>query len=215
MGESETPDDEWVTAMATIEPKTGTEADETLTRRTVPSRASFTVDDLLEFPDDGNRYELFDGSLLVSPAPTPLHQHAIFQLQMILHRASPPHLLVYSAVNVRASDRDFYIPDLVVVPTERGQSVQLMFAPEDVCLAVEVVSPSTRIRDRATKAAAYAAAGIPSYWRIELDEGPQLYVYELEDDSYRGPSAHEAGTKVSLSRPFPVIFDPADLIAYP
>ncbi|MFC7588440.1 hypothetical protein ACFQYP_35580 [Nonomuraea antimicrobica] len=50
--------------MATIEP--------TDTERTVlPGRPPFTVDDLLNFPDDGNRYELFNGSLLVSPSPTP------------------------------------------------------------------------------------------------------------------------------------------------
>ncbi|PRX64293.1 Uma2 family endonuclease [Nonomuraea fuscirosea] len=215
MGESETPDNEWVTAMATIEPKTGTAAEEPTTRRTVLYGAPpFTVDDLLKFPDDGNRYELFNGSLLVSPAPTPQHQDAIFLLQTILHQAAPPHMKVYSTVNVRASDSDLYIPDLVVVPKERARSVRLMFAPEDVRLAVEVVSPSTRTRDRAIKATAYAAAGIPAYWRVELDEGPKLYVHELDDDSYRGPTAHEAGAKVSLSQPFPVIFDPADLTDY-
>ncbi len=61
MGEGETPDTEWVTAMATIEP----------TERTAFPAAPFTVDDLFNFPDDGNRYELFNGSLVVSPAPTP------------------------------------------------------------------------------------------------------------------------------------------------
>ncbi|MEO3888931.1 Uma2 family endonuclease [Nonomuraea sp. B5E05] len=201
--------------MATIEPKSGTAADEPTTRRTVlPGAPPFTVDDLLRFPDDGNRYELFNGSLLVSPAPTPLHQDAIFLLQTILHQAAPPHLKVFSTVNVRASDKDFYIPDIVVVPKERARSVKLMFAPEDVLLAVEVVSPTTKIRDRATKAAAYAAAGIPTYWRVELDEGPALYVHELDEGSYRGPSTHQAGDKVSLSAPYPVSFDPADLTDY-
>ncbi|MBF8194476.1 Uma2 family endonuclease [Nonomuraea sp. K274] len=195
------PDTGQVTAMATMEPA----------GRTAFPHAPFTVDDLLKFPDDGNRYELFNGSLVVSPAPTPLHQDTIFLLQTILHQAVPSHLKVYSTVNVRVSDKDFYIPDLVVVPRATAKSVKLMFAPSDLLLAVEVVSPSTKLHDRGMKAAAYAA-GIPAYWRIEPDEGPTLYVYEIDGDTYSGPTAHKAGTRATLSSPFPVSFDPADLI---
>jgi Uma2 family endonuclease len=186
---------------------------EPTTRRTVlPHPAPYTVDDLLKFPDDGDRYELFNGSLVVSPAPTPLHQDAIFLLQTILHQAAPSQMKVFSTVNVRASDSDFYIPDIVVVPRDRANVVKVMFAPSDVLLAVEVVSPSTKTRDRGTKAAAYAAAGIPAYWRVELDEGPTLYVYKLDGETYKGPTAHKAGTTAALAAPFSVSFDPADLI---
>ncbi|WP_344482906.1 Uma2 family endonuclease [Nonomuraea monospora] len=174
--------------------------------------APFTVDDLLEFPDDGHRYELFNGSLLVSPAPTPPHQDAIFVLQMILHQAKPPHLKVFSTVNVRASDIDFYIPDLVVVPKIAARNTKLMFRPSDVLLAVEVVSPSTKSTDRRLKPEAYAAAGIPSYWRFESSPGPELHVYELDGGAYSEPSVHKAGTTVTLSAPYTVSFDPADLI---
>jgi Uma2 family endonuclease len=202
VGEGEAPDTEWVTTMATIEP----------TRRTAFPSAPFTVDDLLRFPDDGNRYELFNGSLVVSPAPTPLHQDAIFRQQKILHQAVPSHLKVLSTVNVRASDKDLYIPDLVIVPRQRVREVRLMFAPADVRVAVEVVGPSTKTRDRGTKVQAYAEAGIPAYWRIELAEGPTLYVYELDEDTYRGPVAYKAGTVATLTTPCSVSFDPADLI---
>jgi Uma2 family endonuclease len=203
VSEGENLDTEWVTAMA-IEPTT---------RRTVlPGAPPFTVDDLLKFPDDGNRYELFNGSLVVSPAPTPLHQRAIFRLQRILDDAAPPELEPLSTVNVRPGDKDFYIPDLVVVSVGAADSVALMFAPDDLLLAVEVVSPSTKMHDRATKAAAYAAAGIPLYWRVEPDEGPTLYVYELDGDTYKEPIAHKAGTTITLSAPYTVSFDPAELI---
>jgi Uma2 family endonuclease len=186
---------------------------EPTTRRTVlPGAPPFTVDDLLKFPDDGNRYELFNGSLVVSPAPTRLHQDVIFLLQTILYRAAPPDVKVYSTVNVSGSDRDFYIPDLVVVPREAAKSAGLMLPPSDLLLAVEVVSPGTKVFDRGVKAAAYAAAGIPVYWRIEPNEGPTLYVYELDGDAYKGPISHKAGVPVTLSSPFPVSFDPADLI---
>jgi Uma2 family endonuclease len=190
--------------MATIEP--------TARRKIVLPAPPYTVDDLLKLPDDGNRYELFNGSLVVSPAPSPLHQDVIFLLQTILHQAAPPDLKVYSTVNVRASEKDLYIPDLVVVPRVRAKAVGLMFTPSDVLLAVEVGSPSTQARDRGLKTEAYAAAGIPIYWRIEPSEGPTLYVYELDGDAYKAPTAHKAGTAVSLSLPYPVSFDPADLI---
>ncbi|TMR92301.1 Uma2 family endonuclease [Nonomuraea basaltis] len=190
--------------MATIEPTPG--------RTFLPGARPFTVDDLFKLPNDGNRYELFNGSLVVSPAPTPLHQDAIFRLQMILHQAMPAHLMVLSTVNVRASDKDFYIPDLVIVPKVVARSVRLMFKPSDLLLAVEVVSPSTKAHDRGLKSEAYAMAGIPIYWRVEPDEGPTLYVYELDGDTYRGPAAHKPGTTVTLSSPYPVTFDPADLV---
>ncbi|MDF2712852.1 MAG: Uma2 family endonuclease [Nonomuraea muscovyensis] len=205
MGEGEIRDNEQVTAMATTEPTTG--------RTVLPGVPPFTVDDLLKFPDDGNRYELFNGSLLVSPAPTPLHQLAITELLYALRRASPPDLAPLTTVNLRVSDKDYYIPDIVVVPKASVESVPLMFSPSDIRLAIEVVSPSTQGRDRALKANAYAAVGIPSYWRIELAEGPALHVYELDGKAYGPPVAYKAGTVVTLQQPYTISFDPADLIA--
>ncbi|MCA2181767.1 hypothetical protein LDL08_36950 [Nonomuraea glycinis] len=51
-----------------------------------------------------------------------------------------------------------------------------------------------------------------TYWRIELDEGPTVYVYELDGDSYGAPSAYKAGTVATLAMPYSVSFDPGDLI---
>ncbi|MGV9382718.1 Uma2 family endonuclease [Nonomuraea sp. NPDC003707] len=187
--------------MATIEPA----------GRTAFPSAPFTVDDLLEFPDDGNRYELFNGSLVVSPAPMPLHQRVINRLTRILEDAAPPGLEALSYVNVSPGPKDLYIPDIVVVPESATESVGLKFAPSNLLLVGEVVSPSTGMYDRTLKAAAYAAAGIPLYWRVEPD-GPTLYVYELEGDSYKEPVAYKAGAMVTLSSPYAVSFDPADLV---
>ncbi|MFI7125017.1 Uma2 family endonuclease [Nonomuraea sp. NPDC050153] len=200
MSEGEIPDTWWVTAMATIEPTTR--------REIVIPAPPYTVDDLLEFPDDGNRYELFNGSLLVSPSPTSPHQRAIYRLQRILDDAAPPELEPLATVNLRVTDKDYYIPDLVIVPADMDQ---LMYSPEDLQLAAEVVSPSTKMRDRVLKIDAYAAAGIPNYWRIELNEGPTLYAYELNGDTYDPPTAYKAGQVANLTTPFPVSFDPGDL----
>ncbi|TDE49744.1 Uma2 family endonuclease [Nonomuraea mesophila] len=199
--------------MATIEPKSESAADEPTTGRTVlPGAPPFTVDDLLEFPDDGNRYELFNGSLLVSPSPAPPHQRALYRLQRILDDASPPELEPLSTVNVRLTDKDFVIPDLVVVPEEASETVGLMFSPADLLLAVEVGSPSTIMVDEGTKAILYAKAGVPSYWRIELANEPTLYVHELNGDTYDPPVAYKAGDVAHLTTPFAVGFDPAELV---
>ncbi|MFI9561332.1 Uma2 family endonuclease [Nonomuraea endophytica] len=187
--------------MAVIEP--------TETSTVLPGKPPFTVDDLLRFPDDGNRYELFNGSLLVSPAPLPLHQRAIRRLELLLEEFAPPTLEPLSTVNLRVTEKDFFIPDLVVVPTAVVEANELMFAPADILLAVEVVSPSTRARDRTFKTAEYAKAGIPTYWRIEPEA---LYVYTLEDGSYAGPEVYKAGEVAQLSTPYEVAFDPGDLV---
>ncbi|MEV4185592.1 Uma2 family endonuclease [Streptosporangium canum] len=186
---------------------------ESTTRRTVlPGEPPFTVNDLLRFPDDGNRYELFNGSLLVSPSPTPLHQRAITRLLRILEDAAPPEFECLPEVNLRVGPRDFFIPDLVVVPTETVDETELMFAPEAVLLAVEVVSPTTQARDRHMKRSAYASAGISFYWRIELSEGPSLHVHELAGEEYKPAEKHEAGKTATLFAPFEVSFDPAVLL---
>jgi Uma2 family endonuclease len=188
-------------------------ATEPTTARTVlPGVPPFTVDDLLKFPDDGNRYELFNGSLLVSPAPTSLHQLAITYAMDILLRAAPPDLVPLTTINLRVTDKDFFIPDVAVVSKDAARTVGLMFSPHHIRLAVEIVSPSTKLRDRALKTETYAAAGISTYWRIELDEGPTVYVHELDGESYPTPTAYKAGTAVSLTTPYPLTFDPGDLI---
>ncbi|MFC4059646.1 Uma2 family endonuclease [Planomonospora corallina] len=194
--------------MATTEPVTEPKDERTV----LAGRPPFTVDDLLRFPDDGNRYELFNGSLLVSPSPVPLHQLAIARLLRILEDAAPLELQPLPEVNLRVGPRDFFIPDLVVVPAETVEANELMFRPQDVLLAVEMVSPSTQGRDRHLKRSAYAEAGIPLYWRIELDEGPALYVHELADGEYKPADKHEAGETAALTAPFEVAFDPAALL---
>ncbi|GAA3033517.1 hypothetical protein GCM10017559_71110 [Streptosporangium longisporum] len=73
-------------------------------------------------------------------------------------------------VNLRVSDRDFS-SRLVVVPTETVEETELMFAPRDLLLAVEIVSPSTRARGRSPQEGAYARESYSVYWRIERPTG--------------------------------------------
>src|SRR3954452_25568565 len=95
----------------------------------------FTVDDLVDLPDDGRRYELIDGVLLVSPAPTWAHQEMVAALYRLLHAHCPPDLrVVIAPFGVRTSDSNEVQPDVVVARYVELTNATLPVAP---LLAVE------------------------------------------------------------------------------
>ena len=171
----------------------------------------FTVDDLDAFPDDGRRYELVDGVLLVSPAPRPRHQIVLAELVHALAAACPSDLYVLPApVDVRRGPRTSVQPDVMVV---RRDSIELDAAAVDPpLLAVEVLSPSTRDVDQGLKRLTYARLGIPSYWVVEPLE-PSLLALELRGGAYEEAGRGRGDEPVSLGRPFPVTLVPQQLLA--
>ena len=86
------------------------------------------------------------------------------------------------------------------------------FPAGDLLLAVEVTSPSSRSLDRIIKPAALAEAGVPHYWRADIEGQPYIEVYELDGQAYRLAHTLRAGTATRLERPFPVEVDPAILV---
>ncbi|GAA2205322.1 Uma2 family endonuclease [Nonomuraea monospora] len=178
----------------------------------LPGKPPFSTDDLLQFPDDGNRYELCNGSLLVSPPHTVRHQVTLKNALFVLEDAATNDLVTLMQVGFRASDADCYIPDFVVMPRDAAFSTEPMASPHHILLIGEIVSQATSKQDRGLKPLAYAEAGVPTYWRVEPDEGPTLYVYELDGGAYKPPTAHKAGTVAKLTKPFPVSLDPAQLL---
>ncbi len=169
-----------------------------------------TVADLERTPDDGCRYELDDGVLVVSPAPTDLHQLAVTRLSVILTVACPPEFVVLSGPGVSISEFQYRIPDLVVMRRE-------WFGREDqvrpLVLAVEVASPRTRVYDRNRKKDVYEKFGIASYWIVAPDKDrPALTAFELRDGRYE-EVAQVAGDEVfETVRPFPVSVVPSRLV---
>ncbi|MCU1673446.1 MAG: hypothetical protein JWN77_1559 [Frankiales bacterium] len=133
--------------------------------------------------DNGERFELVDGALVVTPPPDNRHQAIARRLFRQLDAQCPPHLEVVYEVAVRVG-RSGRVPDLAIVRADAPIARGLGYAASDVLLAVEVVSPSSHTNDRITKPAQYAAAGIPSYWRIETDEPPELVAMRLVGDVY-------------------------------
>lgn len=169
----------------------------------------FTADMLELMPDDGQRYELLDGRVLVTPSPTWRHQYVLTELGVSLHHAAPDELNVFWApLDVRFNDRMQLQPDLLVVPRADLTGDRVDTPP---LLVVEVFSPSTRGRDRVVKRRAYERAGVASYWLVD-PEVPSLTVLELVDGAYAEVAHVEGEQSWTASRPFPVTVVPAALV---
>lgn len=171
----------------------------------------FTVDDLERMPDDGRRYELIDGVLVVSPAPRVPHQLVVAELIVVLHAACPPGLFAVPAPGVRMSDDTELIPDLVVIPRDQLTGRRVTRPP---LLAVEIQSPSTALFDLNTKKAVYERFSIASYWVVVPDvDQPELIAFELRDGRYEQAAHATGGKPFRAERPFPVEVVPARLVA--
>ena len=140
-----------------------------------------TVADLESMPDDGHRYELIDGTLLVTPAPNTRHQRAVARLLIALGTAAGPELDVLPApYDWVAGPSTLFQPDVLVTRRVDPGPKRLERPP---LLVIEVLSPSTRRIDLATKRLAYADAGVADYWLVD-PEVPSVTVLELEAGQY-------------------------------
>lgn len=173
---------------------------------TLPRRP-LTVDDLELMPDDGHRYELIDGTLIVSPSPSLRHQIVHANLMEILRHACPAELRVLSApLAVVLADDTSVQPDLLVVRRDLpGPKVT-----ELPTLAVEILSPSSRLIDLNLKRARYERAGVPSFWVVDPD-ALRLLAWELRDAAYVEVAAVSDDVGWTAERPFPVAVNPRRL----
>lgn len=166
-----------------------------------------TADEFLSWDnwDEGPRYELIDGVVVVSPSPIVPHQRMSGSLHVMLRAACPGAFEVFAApLDVRLADDTVVQPDLVVVRAEDAVEDHLAGVP---LLVVELLSNATRGHDLLLKRARYEAAGIPSYWIIE-PETREFTVLELLDGRYVEMHAGVLGRPpVAVTRPFPVTLD--------
>jgi Uma2 family endonuclease len=171
--------------------------------------------DALGVNDDGDRCELVEGVLVVTPRPGSHHQRATHRLVMLLDQRLPDDLIALFDVEVGVDEAfppTFRAPDVVVVPTAVHEQNPKRFAAADVLVAVEVVSPGTRRTDRVMKFAEYQQAGIEHYWIVDLDDGAAaaFEAYRLTGSSYRPVDAFDDET-VSVTEPVPLRFTVAEL----
>lgn len=154
-------------------------------------------DDYARLPDDGKRYEILDGELYVTPAPSPLHQRVSKRLQRKLEDYFEARGLgeVFDApIDMILGRHDVAQPDILVVTNPAqisGRGIE--GAP---LLVVEVLSPSTRRHDREVKMRRYAALAIPHYWIVD-PEGRRIACHRLEGDAYRQILAGEGDTRLT------------------
>lgn len=133
-------------------------------------RRAWSYADFAALPDDGNRYEVIDGELHVTPAPRPLHQRIATKLAIVLEPFVEHHRLgwvVTGPVDVLFGPRDYLEPDLIFLRRENEAflSERGIEGPPD--LVVEILSPSTAPRDRGIKRERYALHGVPEYWIVD------------------------------------------------
>ncbi|WP_245671619.1 Uma2 family endonuclease [Nocardia amamiensis] len=191
-----------------------------MNRREIPRKERWTAADLDRMPEDGLRYEVLNGQLVISAVPTPRHQWLIGSLGRALDAVLPPNRLVLAGVGVLIGD-DEPIPDLMVMTDSIDLDARGIPARQ-VELVVEVLSSSTTLQDRIVKPALYAAAGIPNYWRLEPhpfedqlsgESVPVLFAHELgAERTYELTHRVPANNAVTLRSPFEFTIDPGSLL---
>lgn len=163
----------------------------------------FTVDDLEAIPEDGRRYELLDGVVVVSPAPVRAHQRMVLRLGAALLAAEvPPAQTLIAPYDVQLSLTRRLQPDLLVVPHAD--------APVPT-LVVEVLSASTRRYDRVQKRQVYEQAAIASYWLLDPD-AVAMEVLELTPGGYAEAARVSGDEEWTATLPFPVTVCPSALL---
>jgi Uma2 family endonuclease len=132
----------------------------------------WTVADLEDLPDDGNRYEVIDGELFVTPAPTWTHQRAIDAIHRLIGDYLAEQRLgfaLFAPADVVFSPRRGVQPDVFAVPAVDGRYPRSFADVKRLLLAVEVLSPSSARADRVAKRALYRDERVPEYWIVDLD----------------------------------------------
>ena len=148
-----------------------------------------TYDDLEAIPQEqeGDRHEIIDGRLFVTPAPIPYHQDVSRNIFDPLHsfvRARRLGKVYYAPVDVRLTPDNVVNPDIVFIARDRLHIVGPKTIDAAPDLIVEILSPGTRRRDLTVKRDLYARFGVREYWIVDPDSRT-VEVFELVGDAYR------------------------------
>ncbi len=148
----------------------------------------FTYEDYLHLPDDGNRYELIEGELFVTPAPGSAHQHSSWRLETRLTRFIEDNELggvVYHApYEVHLPNTTTVVqPDVLFIRAENVPTANDPYFVGVPDLVVEIISPGSNRTDRYVKFGVYEKAGVPEYWIVD-PKGKSVTVYGLNEGEY-------------------------------
>jgi len=135
-------------------------------------KTDWTAEMARALPDDGNRYEVLDGELFVSPAPSPIHQEVLGRLYLLIQPYVERHSLGWtylSPADIEFSPRRRLQPDLFVVPNTGAGKPRSWRDVKTLLLAIETLSPSTASGDRFKKRPIYQDQGVPQTWLVDID----------------------------------------------
>ncbi len=216
---------------ATVNDVAGTMSEETrtlretgdpLANRPYPPPGGWTADDLDRLPQEGphgepdffKHVELVDGALVFLSPRKRFHDVAIRRLASSFEAQVPEHLAVATQMDVVLGARQRPCPDVLLIDAVPDQDHdRTSYAPGEVHLIVEVVSPESEFRDREVKPGRYAEAGIAHFWRVEAENGrPVVYVYELDPATRLYVPTGIYHDRLSIQIPFPVEIDLTSLL---
>ena len=181
-----------------------------------------TVADFAALPEDeGHRWELLEGNLLMSPSPRPRHMAASARFdrqlapQLPSQLESVPDVDVDLALSPADQPGTVRLPDLVVVRRSalaRVEADGTLLRASDVVIVVEIVSPGSQRMDTVVKRGEYSDAGIPYYWIINLDRPVSLLACHLAG-AFGYEDSGELTGRYDSTDPFPISIDLESLVA--
>ncbi len=151
------------------------------------ANGGLTYADYAALPDDGQRYQLVEGELVMTPSPTRWHQLVIGLIHARLHEFVERHGLgevLMAPLDVVLDDHNVLQPDVLFVSHQRDAALtdaNIQGAPD---LCVEARSPGTERLDRLRKLALYARFGVPHYWIVDV-RARSIEEYTLGGEVYR------------------------------
>ncbi|MCP2290384.1 Uma2 family endonuclease [Nocardia amikacinitolerans] len=179
----------------------------------------YTVYDLDALPDEGKGYELADG-WLIPLSPSPRHDMAADILRDLFRsaaRAAGASVYVQAPMDI-STPAGIRKPDVGVLDRDAARAAHEQnartFYGRDVLLAAEIVSRRSGSEqvDRVDKVIDYANTGIEHYWIIDLEPRPRVELYRLRESAYECVGTVYAGHRLDVEKPFPIAFDPAELL---
>jgi Uma2 family endonuclease len=153
------------------------------------TQGDWTYNEYLALPDNGNRYEIANGVLLLTPSATGSHQDTVGEVFFYLQshvKLAGLGLVIQAPFVVELSAKDVFQPDIFVVMNahlDRVQEKKVVGAPD---LIVEVSTSGTAAFDRLTKYDTYEYTGVLEYWIVNI-ERRTVEIFVLEGDEYHSP----------------------------
>jgi Uma2 family endonuclease len=165
-----------------------------------PGVIKLTLEDYNVLPNDGKRYEIVDGELYVTPAPSTRHQGISIRLTSRLFRVldeGGQGRLFNAPIDVVLNEHNIVQPDIVYIKNENRSIIEEKYIKGPPDMVVEILSPSTRRTDVIVKAALYAQFGVPAYWIVDPDL-EQIETHSLQHGTYASTGTFRRPERLKL-----------------